>query len=155
MKIILYITYTLFFSFVIGYWVFASKTFDGAVKHSYTEGLEYPRKLARLKELGWRFETGTGKVSTGVPVELALGIRDKNGRPVSGLAVTMEVSRPASIEALEPATARELTAGRYVAPVIIPAYGHWQVVSRIQYQQENFTHTFRIYAEKGGKENGA
>ncbi len=125
------------------------------MKHSYEKGLEYPHKLARLKELGWHFKGGYGKLTSGSPVDLALDVVDNNGVPVSGLQVIMEISRPASAEALKPATAAEKKAGRYVADVTFPAFGHWQVVSHIHYQQEDFTHTFRIYAEKGEKGNGA
>jgi len=154
-KKILYTIYTLFFSFVIGYSVFAAKTFDGAVKHSYEKGMEYPRKVARLKELGWQFEGGGERMVSGTPVDLTLAVVDREGRPVSGLDVVMEVSRPATPEALAPLAAREKEPGHYVADVTLPAYGHWQVVTRIHSQQEDFTHTFKIYAEKGEKENGA
>ena len=155
MKKILYVIYTLFFSFVIGYSVFAAKTFDGAVKHSYEKGLEYPHKIARLKELGWHFQGSGDKLVSGSPAALILAVVDDKGHPVTGLEVRMEVSRPASREALEPLQAREKEPGHYVADVTLPAYGHWQVVSRIESQQDDFTHTFRIYAQKGAKENGA
>ncbi|MCK5194602.1 MAG: FixH family protein [Desulfobulbaceae bacterium] len=155
MKKILVVIYVIFIGFVAGYSVFATKTFDGAVKHSYRKGMEYPVKLARLKELGWHFQSGPGKVVTGIPVELMLAITDNNGKPVQNMSVTFEVSRPAGPDCLRPMNAQEHEAGRYMAEMTIPQYGHWQIIANIHFNKEEFNHTFRIYAEKGESDNEA
>jgi hypothetical protein len=72
----LFCIYGIFLSFVIGYAVFATKTFDGAIEHSYEKGMAYPLKLAQMQELNWLFQAGEHQFKTGEKTLLDLGIRD-------------------------------------------------------------------------------
>ena len=149
MKKILYCVYGVFFTFIIWHVMFAAKGFDGAVKNSFEKGMDYPRKMAKKKELGLVFTGSPKQVVIGEPVDLVLDISKYEAEPVTGATVTMEVARPASQEsAAETTAAAEGSAGRYQMSCTIPNYGHWLVTAKITIDDEEFIHEFRIYAEK-------
>ena len=89
-----------FFGFVFavnGYFIDqALSTNTGVVSNEpYRKGLKYNERIAaseRQAELGWRDEIKLA--STGD--RLSVGIRDKDGKAVSGLALTATLGRPAS-----------------------------------------------------------
>lgn len=58
---------------------------------------------------------------------LAFGLADREGRPVEGAQVTVELSRPATSRGEIRAEAREVAPGRYEAAVIFPSPGPWDV----------------------------
>jgi nitrogen fixation protein FixH len=149
LKAVLYFTYGIFLCFVIGYAVFASVTFDGAIEHSYEKGMAYPRKLAKLQELKWRFQPGEHHFCTGEKALLELWIRDKENNPVHDASVQFEVNRPASREALPTQMARETEPGHYVTPIQVQRFGHWQVKAVVVQDQVEVEHEFRIYVGKG------
>ncbi len=148
MKKILYCVYGVFFTFIVWHVMFAADGFDGAVKNSYEKGMEYPRLLAKQKQLGIEFVGSPGQVIAGKPADIQLQITE-HGKPLTGATVSMEVARPASLQnAGAEATANEEEAGKYMMHVTIPEYGHWAVTAKIILDKEEFSHEFRIYAER-------
>jgi len=148
MKKILYCVYTIFFTFIVWHVMFAINGFDGAVKNSFSKGMEYPKQLAKQKELRLVFDGTPQHVIVGQPFDLILHITGKEKHPVSGAEVAMEVARPASQQTAASATAGEGGAGEYHMNVTVPGYGHWLVTAKIVIDGEKFTHEFRIYADK-------
>ena len=154
MKKILLLIYGAFFCFIFWYGFVASKTFDGAVTHSFEKGMEYPRKMARLKELGWRF-TGTPRwAPTGQQIEVGLEITGPDGKPVTGAAVSLDISRPASPETMEIGEVREKVPGHYTSTVIFRKHGQWLVTATIASKNDEFTYEYKLYADNKGQTNG-
>jgi nitrogen fixation protein FixH len=149
LKVTLFIIYGIFLCFVVGYAVFATATFDGAIEHSYEKGMAYPQKLAKLQELNWRFQPGEHRFRTGEKALLELWIRDKNNNPVHDASVQFEVNRPASQETMPKQSANEMEPGHYVTSIQVPQFGHWLVKAIVVQDQVQVEHEFRIYVKKG------
>jgi nitrogen fixation protein FixH len=149
LKVALFCIYGIFLSFVIGYAVFATKTFDGAIEHSYEKGMAYPQKLAQLQELNWQFQPGEHQFKTGEKTLLELGIRDKHNKPITNAAVQFEVQRPASRETVPTQTAKEMKPGHYATTIQMPRFGHWLVTAIVVQGQVQVAHEFRIYVNEG------
>jgi len=148
MKKILYCIYTVFFTFIVWHVMFAIDGFDGAVKNSFTKGMEYPKQLAKQKELDLVFSGSPAHVVAGKPFDLVLNITGKEKSPVTGAEVDLEVARPASQQRAVRAIAGEQKAGEYTMTVTVPGYGHWLVTAIIVIGGDEFTHEFRIYADR-------
>ncbi|OJU10084.1 MAG: hypothetical protein BGN86_06075 [Caulobacterales bacterium 68-7] len=93
--------------------VMAVRSFPGQVSVTpYEDGLIYNQRLAQLHRqdaLGWTAAAGAG------PGEAILDYRDRDGRPVEGLAVTGRLERPATESGRIVLQFKEHGAGRYVA----------------------------------------
>ncbi len=153
MKKILYCVYTLFFTFIVWHVMFAIDGFDGAVKNSFTKGMNYPVQLAKQKELGLVFEGTPVQVVAGKPFDLILNITGRAKQPVRGAEVAMEVARLASQETAAHSFAGEKEAGQYLMNITVPGNGHWLVTAKIVIGEEKFTHEFRIYADVKQRRN--
>lgn len=151
MKAILFCTYGLFLSFVIGYSVFATVTFDGDIRHSYEKGMAYPQKLAKLQELNWRFQPGEHQFRTGEKALLELSISDKKNNPVCDACVQFKVTRPAGRETIPTQPAKEMEPGHYGTPIQVPQFGHWLVKAVVVQDQVEVEHEFRIYIENASE----
>lgn len=151
MKAILFCTYGIFLSFVIGYSVYATVTFDGDIEHSYEKGMAYPEKLATLKELNWRFQAGERQFRAGENVLLGLWISDKENNPVCDACVQFEVTCPAGREMMPTQQAREMEPGHYGASIQVPKFGHWLVKAVVVRDQVEVEHEFRIYIENASE----
>ena len=148
MKKILYCVYGVFFTFIVWHVMFAAKGFDGAVNNSFDKGMDYPRQMAKIRELGLTFEGTPKQIIVGKAAELKLRITSHGENPVTGADVTMEVARPASREQVSVSPVIEQDAGLYATGLTVTGYGHWLVTAKIIMGDEKFTHEFRIYAEK-------
>lgn len=106
-----------FFAVVIGvdaaFTVLALRTHPGEVSVTpYEDGLLYNRKLAQVaaqERLGWR--AAAAAQADGV----TLALTDRGGRPLSGLAVSGQLQRPATDAGRIPLAFREIAPGRYAA----------------------------------------
>jgi nitrogen fixation protein FixH len=91
----------------------AVKTFPGEVSSTpYEDGLAYDRSYAQLQaqeKRGWR------ATAAAEPGAVLVQILDRAGRPLTGLAVTGELERPATEAGRRQLTFREAAPGRYVA----------------------------------------
>nr|PZN88171.1 MAG: nitrogen fixation protein FixH [Pseudomonadota bacterium] len=104
----------------------ALSTYTGVVADEpYRKGLHYNKRIAaaeRQESLGWSAETKL------VPEEgLSLVLRDRNGRPVSGLFVSGVVGRPSTNRHDRKVTLIEVEPGRYAAPIEELSPGAWLV----------------------------
>lgn len=106
-----------FFAMVIAvdvvFTVLAVRTFPGEVSVTpYEDGLLYNRKLARMEaqaELGWR------AAASAEPGRVVVELRDGAGAPLSGLAVSGQLERPATEAGKKPLRFAETAPGVYVA----------------------------------------
>ncbi|MGZ3378089.1 MAG: FixH family protein [Phenylobacterium sp.] len=106
-----------FFGIVIAtdtyFTILAVKTFPGEVSSTpYEDGLAYDKAFAQLQaqnKLGWR------ATAAAEPEAVAFEVRGKDGAPVSHLAVTGELERPATEAGKIALTFHETRPGRYVA----------------------------------------
>jgi nitrogen fixation protein FixH len=106
-----------FFATVIGvdgyFAVLAVKTFPGEVSVTpYEDGLLYNKKLAQLaaqEKLGWRAAAGAE------PGRVVVEMRDGRGAPLTGLAVTGKLERPATEAGRKMLAFREVAPGLYAA----------------------------------------
>lgn len=108
---------TAFFAIVAAvdasFMVMAIRTFPGQVSVTpYEDGLLYNRHIAQLEaqdRLGW---SATAGAEAG---QVALEFRDQQGRPLSGLAITGRLERPATEAGRIALRFAEAEPGRYVA----------------------------------------
>lgn len=120
--------FVLFFAIVIGldvsFATLAYRSFPGqSANDPYEAGIEYNRTLAQRRTeaaLGWRAEVS--KAATG----LALEVQDRTGRPLRGLTVTGQATRPATEAGQQTLSFRETVPGTYVAAPPAGA-GGWDV----------------------------
>lgn len=109
---------TAFFAVVIGvdatFTVIAIRTFPGQVSVTpYEDGLLYNRRIAQLEaqeRLGWR------AAASAAPGEVVMAFQDRAGRPLTGLAVTGRLERPATEAGRITLRFVETAPGAYVAP---------------------------------------
>jgi nitrogen fixation protein FixH len=107
-----------FFAVVIGvdvtFAVLAERTFPGQVSVTpYEDGLVYNRHIAQLAaqdRLGWR------AAAAAEPGQVALELRDRGGRPLTGATVAGKLERPATETGRIVLRFAEVAPGRYVAP---------------------------------------
>jgi len=96
-----------------GFVVLAVKTFPGEVSATpYEDGLAYNRSYQQLRaqeRLGWR------ATAAAEPGAVAVEMRDRTGRPLTGLAMTGQLQHPATEAGRLTLAFRETQAGRYVA----------------------------------------
>lgn len=94
--------------------VMALRTFPGQVSVTpYEDGLLYNRRIAQLEaqeRLGWRASAGAE------PGQVVLQFRDRGGEPLTGLAITGRLERPATETGRVSLRFSEAGPGRYVAP---------------------------------------
>lgn len=140
--------YLLFLTFLISSAVFASKTFDGDIRNSYEKGMAYPVEKEKIKKHGWSFSIQQHTFPINKQSTLELLITDKDGLPVRGADVTMQISRPNQPFALPSLQAREQNEGYYGATMTLPFEGHWQVNADIRINEEQVHQLFKFYAEE-------
>lgn len=97
----------------VSFAVLAYRTHPGEVSVTpYEDGLVYDRKIAQLRTqeaLGWRAAAGPE------PGKIVVLLQDRAGRPVSGLAVTGKLERPATESGRITPRFVEAAPGRYEA----------------------------------------
>jgi nitrogen fixation protein FixH len=106
-----------FFAIVIavdaGFVAMAVMTFPGEVSATpYEDGLAYDASLRQLRaqeRLGW------AATAAAEPGAVAIEMRDRNGAPLAGLAVTGQLERPATEAGRLVLRFHETRPGRYVA----------------------------------------
>ncbi|MGE5516613.1 MAG: FixH family protein [Bacteroidota bacterium] len=113
---------------------FATSTFTGLeTEGAYQKGLAYNQNLAAAKAqeaLGWDVDT---KVSTesvtasGAKVSIAITYRDRDGKPVEGLAVVADLIRPTAKGMDRQETLKPLGNGVYGGSYTLPVAGNWRM----------------------------
>lgn len=93
--------------------VMAVRSFPGQVSVTpYEDGLIYNQRLAQLHRqdaLGW------AAAASAAPGQVVLDYRDREGRPVEGLAITGKLERPATESGRITLRFKERGGGRYAA----------------------------------------
>lgn len=106
----------------------AASTWTGLeTRDHYRKGLAYNDVIDAAKAQqarGWQAVLGWTALE-GTRGEMAVTLRDRNGDPINGAGVVVELRRPtqASMDMLVPLVARG--DGRYVARETLPAAGNW------------------------------
>lgn len=107
----------------------AEKSFPGLVSNdAYREGLEYNKTLAARaaqSALGWRADvtvTGAGTTRT-----VTASLRDRDGHPLDGMAVTARLVRPVVAGFDRKLALAEGAPGVYRTEAVLPALGNWRL----------------------------
>lgn len=113
---------------------FATSTFTGLeTEGAYQKGLIYNQNLALAKaqeEQGWTADTTVtpGQIGTdGAKVEVAISYRDRDGKPVEGLAVGIDLIRPTAKGLDHHEDLKPLGKGTYGGTFTLPAKGVWDM----------------------------
>lgn len=116
---------------------FATTTFNGLeTSGAYEKGLAYNDEIAAAEAqaaLGWTASftaEGGPAPAPGVslrPTQLALTMSDRDGRPVTGLSVTVTIRRPTVATMDVTVTLPATDAGTYGGTVVLPQAGQWEV----------------------------
>lgn len=105
----------------------ALSTYTGVVsKQPYRKGLAYNERIAadeKQKQLGWQDFVALDRESE----RLVATFKDRQGSPVTGLAIAGVVGRPSTDELDQEVTLKETQSGRYEASVGPHAEGVWLV----------------------------
>ncbi len=105
--------------------VIGSRTFEGTVvKDPYETGLRWDEIQRQRRESGWDVSLLSRHVRTG-RTDVALSVRDRNGRPLAGAVVQVQLRGPASSGTMSTARAEERNDGNYHAVLEIPERGPW------------------------------
>ena len=119
---------------------FATRSFSGlSANDPYMTGNNYNTEIAAAeaqKRLGWKSTlsvdvtpppAGFAMPAGSLPTRLSLAVTDRNGKPVEGLLITVELRRPTKLgmdQRVELATSER---GVYTQWVGVPAPGQWDV----------------------------
>lgn len=113
---------------------FATSTFTGLeTEGAYQKGLTYNQNLALAKAqeaLGWTVETKAtpGPIDpAGIKVDIAVSYRDRDGKPVEGLAVKADLIRPTAKGMDRQEVLKPLGNGVYGGAYVLPAKGVWDM----------------------------
>jgi nitrogen fixation protein FixH len=110
----------------VGFVVIAVRTFPGEVSATpYEDGLAYDKSFRQLRaqeRLGWR---ATAAAESG---DVVLEVRDRAAQPITRLAVTGDLQRPATEAGRLVLTFHETRPGRYVAHPGVLA-GAWDLTA--------------------------
>lgn len=112
---------------------FATSTFTGLETESaYQKGLAYNQNLASAKaqeEMGWTVETKAAPVANanGAQVDIAISYRDRDGKPVEGMDVTVRMIRPTAKGHDHDVTLKPLGNGTYGGVFTLPLNGVWDM----------------------------
>jgi len=112
------------------------QTFPGEdERHSYTQGLHYNATLAERRAqaaVGWQAQAELGETASGA--ELAVTLRDRDGRPVEGATIEGVLRWPPSQSGDRALTFTPLGAGRYIADLGALGSGDWDLRAKAQNQ---------------------
>ncbi len=107
--------------------VVGTKTFEGTVvKDPYGMGLRWDELQRQRRDSGWNVSLQSRFARRGSN-NIAVAVRDRNGRPLHGSNVILRLERPASSDTVE-APAREHHDGVFYALIDIPVPGSWTAI---------------------------
>jgi nitrogen fixation protein FixH len=116
----------------VGFAIVAVDSFPGEdVRRSYLQGLNYNDALAerrRQAALGWQAHAATENEAG--QTRLVVMLRDREGRPLSGVAVSGELRWPADERLDRALTFAPDGEGRYVAAIEDLRPGYWRLRAR-------------------------
>lgn len=105
----------------------AVSTFGGLeTPDAYRKGLAYNQRIAQgaaQEQLGWRESVSFNRVTGSLVVDL----KDRDGKPVEGMTVSVGIGRPATNAFDRSISITDMGAGRYEAPAADLADGTWTV----------------------------
>ncbi len=113
---------------VIGVTIFVGSKVreETVVEHPYEEGLHHDAERHARAALGLAVALDEDALVAG-SAPLTFRLADRNGQPLTGARVTVEVSLPDTSRGEVRGEAREAAPGRYAADVAFPSEGPWDV----------------------------
>jgi nitrogen fixation protein FixH len=112
----------------------AVHTFSGVEENAYEKGLAYNQTLAKMQaeqDLGWTVRAAIRPHADASgdprPADVVAELRDRDGRPLTGLGVTATLVRPTLIGLDSSVPLVEQGDGRYMAAVVLPKPGLWEL----------------------------
>ena len=103
----------------------AVTTFNGLESDAYQKGLHYNDRIdagSRQSALGWSHGVALGPDGT-----VRVSVKDREGAPVSGLAIAGNIARPVADRFTSALAFRESGTGTYLAPAALLPPGNWIV----------------------------
>lgn len=118
-------------------------------KNFYIKGREIEQKIlsrrAEWESLGWRLDIKTPQlILMGQTESYRLMIHDREGKPVSGAAITLLAQRPVESNDDFGVQMIESVPGQYLAEVALPQAGLWDLVTEIDYSGQTYSQSLRI-----------
>jgi len=105
--------------------IVGTRTFEGTVvKDPYETGLRWDQIQRQRRESGWSVAFLSPYARTGRN-DVVLSVRDRNGQPLGGAVVVLQLKGPASSAAGNNARAEEQHDGNFHAVMDIPERGSW------------------------------
>ncbi|MDA8082505.1 MAG: FixH family protein [Nitrospiraceae bacterium] len=136
---------------VIGAIVIGSRSFEGIVtKHPYETGIAWDRTRHERIESGWGVRINGESIHTG-DVSLPITVTDRENHALTGAAVTVTLSRPASAAYDATYAAVESVPGIYTAAARFPLYGYWDVKITVSHDKKRVSFDKRLYITKQGE----
>ncbi len=129
----------------------AIRTFSGlSSDHAYEEGLRYNERIAAERaheKLGWSIKAEVRPSDAGRPhsATIVVSVQDKDGRPVTGLAVTANFVRPTAAGHDSSASFAEQGEGRYILAASLALAGQWEMAVVAQRGDEAYRFAQRVY----------
>lgn len=128
---------------------FATSTFTGLeTEGAYDKGLTYNQNLALAKaqaELGWTVDTNAEPIAGSVPkVALTVTYKDRSGKPVEGLEVSVRMIRPTTKGYDHDVTLEPMGKGAYGIVHDLPLKGVWDMDLAAIGKDVSYQHAKRI-----------
>jgi nitrogen fixation protein FixH len=134
---------------VAGSIIIGIRSFDGPVtEHPYKRGLQWDSIQQKRESLGWHVIINNDVLYTGIN-ELSFSLLDRNGSPLDGKDIGIEITRPSSSRH-DAEVAAEDRGNRYRAVINFPLYGYWDMSFTVKTENEEVAITKRVFVKKGG-----
>lgn len=129
----------------------AVKTFSGvSTDQAYEKGLKYNERMdaqRAQKQLGWSVKAEVRPLDGGLPhsADIVLTVRDRNGLPVTGLAVDADFIRPTAEGHDKSLPFTEQGEGRYLLRLSLTLGGQWEMSARAHRGEQLYQFAQRVY----------
>ena len=124
------------------------QSFDGTVTDSpYEDGLKWDEMQNRKAELGWQVNIKDDGLFVGRN-DVVISLIDKDGNPLSGLSVSLMISRPSTSNydmQFEPV---EVEDGTFKAAAEIPLYGYWDMHINVTKGPDSILFKERVFVDR-------
>ena len=148
MKFLLIIVSIIGIGAVISAVVVGIGTFDGTVVNKpYEQGMSYDAVHHEKKASGWNAEILNKDLTIGTNTIL-LSVTDRNNRPVTGVEVSVMVSRPSSASYDRTYKSAATEKGQFRITADLPLYGYWDAKVQVTDKARSVTFERTLFAEQ-------
>lgn len=146
---VFFIFFAVIFAVDFFYIYLAGKTWRGiVVEDSYRKGLDYNQifaKAEKQKKLGWNLEISYKKIDKNLLL-YTVNLLDKNQQKIKNAKVSLSFKRPVQ-EGLDFPQDMQFIDGAYIAKVMMPVKGQWDVAIKAVKNDDVFLEVKRYVME--------